>query len=55
MIVFDTTPKNKKTANIIIRVTEEEKRKLHLASMELDMSVTELLKVAVEYYLQDQL
>ena len=55
MIVFDTTPKDKKTCNIIIRVTEQEKQRLHLAAMELDMSVTQLLKIAVENYLQEEL
>ena len=52
---FDTTPKDKKTANIIIRVTEQEKQRLHLSAMELDMSVTQLIKIAVENYLMEEL
>ena len=55
MIVFDVAPKDKKTANIIIRVTEQEKQRLHLAAMELDMSVTQLIKIAVENYLMEEL
>lgn len=55
MIVFDTAPRDKKTCNIIMRVTEQEKQRLHLAAMELDMSVTQLLKIAVERYLQEEL
>ena len=55
MIVFDTAPKEKKTSNIIIRVTEQEKQRLHLAAMELDISVTQLIKRAVENYLIQEL
>ena len=55
MIVFDVAPKDKKTANIIIRVTEQEKQRLHLSAMELDMTVTQLIKIAVENYLMEEL
>lgn len=55
MIVFDVAPKDKKTTNIIIRVTEQEKQRLHLSAMELDMSVTQLIKIAVENYLMEEL
>lgn len=55
MIVFDIKPKDKKTSNVIIKVTEQEKQRLHLAAMELDMSVTQLIKIAVENYLQEEL
>lgn len=56
MIVFNIkNERDKKTCTIPLKATEEEKRKLHLAAMELDMTVAQLLRVAVERYLQEEL
>lgn len=52
MIVFDVNRDDSKKNNTVpIRVTEEEKRKLHLAAQELGVSVSQLIRLSVEYYL----
>lgn len=56
MIVFDVNrDDNKKNNTVPIRVTEEEKRKLHLAAHELGLSVSQLIRLSVEYYLYENL
>ena len=56
MIVFDVNKdKNKKNSTVPIKVTEEEKRKLHLAAQELGVSVSQLIRLSVEYYLYENL
>lgn len=56
MIVFDVNrDDNKKNSTVPIRVTEEEKRKLHLAAHELGLSVSQLIRLSVEFYLYENL
>lgn len=56
MIVFDVNrDDNKKNNTVPIRVTEEEKRKLHLAAHELGLSVSQLIRLSVEFYLYENL
>jgi antitoxin component of RelBE/YafQ-DinJ toxin-antitoxin module len=56
MIVFDVNrDDNKKNSTVPIRVTEEEKRKLHLAAQDLGLSVSQLIRLSVEYYLYENL
>ena len=56
MYVFNIKEQqDKKTCTVPLRVTEQEKQRLHLAAMELDMTVAQLLRVAVEYYLNEEL
>ena len=56
MIVFDVNKDDSKKNNTVpIRVTEEEKRKLHLAAQELGVSVSQLIRLSVEYYLYQNL
>lgn len=56
MIVFNVDRDNLKKNNTVpIRVTDEEKRKLHLAAQELGVSVSQLIRLSVEYYLYQNL
>lgn len=56
MIVFDVNKDDSKKNNTVpIRVTQEEKRKLHLAAQELGISVSKLIRLSVEYYLGENL
>lgn len=56
MIVFDVNRDNPKRNNTVpIRVTDDEKRKLHLAAQELGISVSKLIRLSVEYYLYENL
>lgn len=56
MIVFDVNKDDRKKNNTVpIRVTDEEKRKLHLAAQELGVSVSQLIRLSVEYYLYENL
>ena len=56
MIIFDVNrDDNKKNSTVPIRVTEEEKRKLHLAAQDLGLSVSQLIRLSVEYYLYENL
>lgn len=56
MIVFDVNKDNsKKTNTVPIRVTNDEKRKLNLAAQELGVSVSQLIRLSVEYYLYENL
>lgn len=56
MIVFDVHKDDSKKNNTVpIRVTEEEKRKLHLAAQELGVTVSQLIRLSVEYYLYENL
>lgn len=56
MIVFNVNKDvSKKNSTVPIRVTEEEKRKLHLAAQELGVSVSQLIRLSVEYYLYENL
>ena len=56
MIIFDVNKDDsKKNSTVPIRVTEEEKRKLHLAAQELGVSVSQLIRLSVEYYLYENL
>ena len=56
MIVFDINKDdNKKNSTVPIRVTQEEKRKLHLAAQDLGLTVSQLIRLSVEYYLYENL
>lgn len=56
MIVFDINKDNSKRNNTVpIRVTDDEKRKLHLAAQDLGLSVSQLIRLSVEYYLGENL
>lgn len=56
MIVFDVgKDDNKKNSTVPIRVTEEEKRKLHLVAQDLGLTVSQLIRLSVEYYLYENL
>ena len=56
MIVFDVNKDNSKKNNTVpIRVTDDEKKKLHLAAQELGVSVSQLIRLSVEYFLGENL
>lgn len=56
MIVFDVNrDDNKKNNTVPIRVTDDEKKKLHLAAQDLGLSVSQLIRLSVEYYLGENL
>ena len=56
MIVFDVNRDNPKKNNTVpIRVTEDEKVKLQAAANELGLSVSQLIRLSVEYFLGENL
>lgn len=56
MIVFDVNrDDNKKNSTVPIRVTQDEKVKLQAAANELGLSVSQLIRLSVEYYLYENL
>lgn len=56
MIVFDVNrDDNKKNNTVPIRVTDDEKKKLHLVAQDLGLSVSQLIRLSVEYYLGENL
>lgn len=56
MIVFDINKDNSKRNNTVpIRVTDDEKKELHLAAQDLGLSVSQLIRLSVEYYLGENL
>lgn len=56
MIVFDVNRDDSKKNNTVpIRVTEEEKKNLQAAAHELGLSVSQLIRLSVEYYLYENL